>query len=167
MPGTTFLSIAGPAGTVIALAIGMIVMLVLVRSFSYLMAHSSKTGGVFEGIDDLFQEQMSQKGIDFSIHSSQLRDRFIWCDRKSLNHVLLNLVSNAYKFTPSGGTIEMLTSPGSGTEIIIRLKFRKADEDDVTAEGSRNAPTRTSWWTLLASDCCWWRTTPSTWKSPS
>ncbi len=161
--------------------------------------------GVFEGIGDLFQEQMSQKGIDFSIHSSQLRDRFVWCDRKSLNRVLLNLVSNAYKFTPSGGTIacsveqladdaglgsyeirvqdsgigmskefvdkmfnaferertstdsgvegsglglaitksivdlmggtiEVLTSPGSGTEIIIRLKFRKADEDDVTAE---------------------------------
>ena len=32
-------------------------------------------------------------------------DRFVWCDRKSLNRILLNVVSNAYKFTPSGGTV--------------------------------------------------------------
>ena len=30
-----------------------------------------------------------------------------------------------------GGTIEVLTAPGSGTEIIIRLKFRLAEEKDV------------------------------------
>ena len=34
-------------------------------------------------------------------------DRFVWCDRKSLNRILLNVVSNAYKFTPSGGTVSV------------------------------------------------------------
>ena len=32
-----------------------------------------------------------------------------------------------------GGTIEVLTSPGSGTEIIIRLKFRLATEEEYSA----------------------------------
>ncbi len=67
MPGTTFLPVAGPAGTLIAMLIGMVIMLIVARNISYLM----------------------------------------------------------------GRTIEVMTAPGSGTEIVIRLKFRLAEEDDV------------------------------------
>ena len=158
---------------------------------------------VFDGMRDLFSEQMKQKRMDFSIHTSQVRNRYVWCDKKNLNRVLLNLLSNAYKFTPEGGTIsatlwetgsgeggygsyemrvrdngigmsaefaekmfhaferertstvsgiegtglglsimksivdlmggtiEVLTAPGSGTEMIIRLKFRLAEASDL------------------------------------
>ena len=38
-----------------------------------------------------------------------------------------------------GGTIDILTSPGSGTEIIIRLKFQLAKETDIPkAESEEN-----------------------------
>ena len=162
---------------------------------------------VFNGIEDLFSEQMKQKQMDFSVYTSQVKNPYVWCDRKSLNRVLLNVLSNAYKFTPSGGmisatlyeigtgedgygsyeirvrdngigmsqefaekmfnaferertstdsgiegtglglsitksivdlmggTIEVLTAPGSGTEMIIRLKFRLAEPGDIS-----NAP---------------------------
>ena len=155
---------------------------------------------IFDNMYDLFSEQMKQKNIDFSVHTGQVKNRYIWCDKKNLNRVLLNVISNALKFTPEGGTIsasiyetgsadsgygsyelriqdtgigmsrefvekmfnaferertstasgvegtglglaitkgivdmmggtiEVLTSPGSGTEFIIRLKFRLADE---------------------------------------
>ena len=158
---------------------------------------------VFEEIGDLFAEQMRQKGLEFFVHDSQVQNRFVWCDKKSLNRILLNIISNAYKFTPSGGTIsvtlfetgtaetgygsyelrvqdsgigmsrefvdkmftaferersstdsgvegtglglaitkslvdlmggtiDVLTSPGSGTQIVIRLKFRLAEEKDL------------------------------------
>ena len=33
MPGTTFLPVAGPAGTIIALLIGMLIMLVIAKNF--------------------------------------------------------------------------------------------------------------------------------------
>jgi len=33
-----------------------------------------------------------------------------------------------------GGTIEVLTAPGSGTQIVIRLKFKLADEKDVPSD---------------------------------
>ena len=158
---------------------------------------------VFEGMKDLFYEQMKEKNIEFGVHTTQIEDRYVWCDRKNLNRVLLNLLSNAYKFTPEGGsvtasiwesgtsengygiyevrvqdtgigmsrefaermfnaferertstvsgiegtglglsitksivdllggTIEVMTAPGSGTEIVIRLRFKLAEEKDV------------------------------------
>ncbi len=161
---------------------------------------------MFDGIRDLFSEQMKQKQMNFSVHTSQVHNRYVWCDRKNLNRVLLNILSNAYKFTEAGGTItavlweigtgengygsyemriqdngigmsqkfvekiwdaferertstdsgiegtglglsitksiidlmggtiEVLTAPGSGTEMIIRLKFRLAEEKDVERE---------------------------------
>ncbi len=47
MPGTTFLPVAGPAGTLIAFIIGTSIMLVIGSNFSYLMRRTSMTGGVY------------------------------------------------------------------------------------------------------------------------
>ena len=47
MPGTMFLPAAGPAGTVIALTIGTLLMLVVGMNFSFLMARNPGTGGVY------------------------------------------------------------------------------------------------------------------------
>ena len=160
---------------------------------------------VFEDMHDLFSEQMAQKGLDFQVHTGQVQNPYVWCDRKNLNRVLLNILSNAYKFTPEGGsitaslwesgtveggygayemrvqdtgigmsrefadrmfnaferertstvsgiegtglglsitksivdlmggTIEVVTAPGSGTQIIIRLKLKLAEQDDLVA----------------------------------
>ena len=54
MPGTTFLPKAGPAGTVIAMTIGMIIMLVIGNNFSYLMGRTSMTGGVYTCTKEAF-----------------------------------------------------------------------------------------------------------------
>ena len=158
---------------------------------------------LFNEIRNLFSEQMKQKRLDFEVHTSQVQNRYVWCDKNSLNRVLLNVLSNAYKFTPEGGTItvslletgaaendygsyeirvqdngigmskefaekmfiaferertstvsgvegtglgmsitkslvdlmggaiDVLTAPGAGTTIIIRIKFRLAEEKDV------------------------------------
>ena len=166
---------------------------------------------LFDGMKELFSEQMKQKRISYSVHTGQVRNRFVWCDRKNLNRVLLNVLSNAYKFTPEdgtvtlsvwesgdgengygsyeirvqdngigmskefadrmfdaferertstvsgiegtglgmsitksivdlmGGTIEVMSSPGSGTTIIIRLKFKLAEEKDIPDEERKAA----------------------------
>ena len=60
---------------------------------------------VFDEIRNLFSEQMRQKHLDFQVHTDQVQNPYVWCDRNSLNRVLLNILSNAYKFTPEGGTI--------------------------------------------------------------
>lgn len=152
---------------------------------------------------------MKQKEMDFQVHTSQEKNRYVWCDKKNLNRVLLNVISNAYKFTPKGGaisaslwetgtgengygsyemrvqdsgigmskefaekmfnaferertstdsgiegtglglsitkqivdlmggTIEVMTAPGNGTEMIIRLKLKLAEEKDIPEEEKR------------------------------
>ncbi|MBQ9662600.1 MAG: amino acid permease [Oscillospiraceae bacterium] len=167
---------------------------------------------VFDGIRDLFSEQMKQKEMEFHVFTTQVQHPYVWCDRKNLNRILLNVLSNAYKFTPEGGdvsvslwetvsgesgygsyeirvkdsgigmsrefadrmfnaferersstvsgiegtglglaitksivdlmggTIEVLTAPGSGTEFVIRLKLRLAEAKDIPGTREEEEP---------------------------
>lgn len=60
---------------------------------------------VMTEINDMFEIQMAQKHITYRVDSSSVEDYAVLCDRNRLNRVLLNLVSNAYKFTPQNGSI--------------------------------------------------------------
>ena len=83
---------------------------------------------VFEEIRNLFSEQMKQKNLDFQVHTGQLRNRYVWCDRNSLNRVLLNILSNAYKFTPDGGAITLsVMETGSGEDGYGSYEIRVQD----------------------------------------
>lgn len=57
---------------------------------------------------DLFATQMEAKRIAFSVDTSKVAHRFVYFDKNRLNRVLLNLLSNAYKFTPEDGQISVL-----------------------------------------------------------
>ena len=54
MPGTTFIPVAGPAGTIISMIIGMAIMLVIGSNFAYLMERSSMTGGIYSYTKEAF-----------------------------------------------------------------------------------------------------------------
>ena len=62
---------------------------------------------LMDDVYDLFERQMAEKGIAYSVDSSQVRDGCVICDKTRLNRMLLNLVSNAYKFTPEGGSVQV------------------------------------------------------------
>ena len=64
---------------------------------------------------EMFSYQMQQKGIHFSVDASEIRNRFVLCDQNRLNRILLNLLSNAYKFTPEGGDVSVVLRQ-TGTE---------------------------------------------------
>ena len=64
---------------------------------------------------EMFAVQMREKKIRFTVDTSKVRDRWVLCDKNRLNRILLNLVSNAYKFTPEGGSVSVSLSQ-IGTE---------------------------------------------------
>ena len=62
---------------------------------------------IMHGLRDMVQSDICAKNQDFFIDSIDVRDEGILCDRLRLNQVLLNVLSNAIKYTPSGGTVSM------------------------------------------------------------
>lgn len=54
----------------------------------------------------VFLDMMIQKGITFC-HSMDVEHEFLFCDTIKVRDVVLNLLSNAYKYTPSGGKVEL------------------------------------------------------------
>ena len=58
-------------------------------------------------VRDMFATQMQGKKISFIVDSTGVKNKFAVFDKNRLNRVLLNLLSNAYKFTPEGGKISV------------------------------------------------------------
>ena len=61
----------------------------------------------FDDVRDMFATQMAEKRIDFTVDTGGITESRVLCDENRLNRVLMNLVSNAYKFTPEGGSISV------------------------------------------------------------
>jgi PAS domain S-box-containing protein len=57
-------------------------------------------------IDALTQTQAAAKGLIYTYERCE-PTLTVWADREKVHQILINLVTNAIKFTPSGGTIEV------------------------------------------------------------
>lgn len=84
--------------------------------------------GLLGEVDDMFATQMEAKGVRFTVDTSEVRHRHVRCDKNRLNRVLLNLVSNAFKFTPEGGSISIrLSEKGEITDGAADYELRVKD----------------------------------------
>jgi signal transduction histidine kinase len=73
---------------------------------------------VLEEVDALFIHQMRSQGLEFSIQRPD--DKLVlWADPDRTVQILTNLVSNAIKFTPRGGTISIECQAESGSVSFI------------------------------------------------
>ena len=86
---------------------------------------------ILESISTMYYAQCRQKGIAFELNASGIRNEQLLGDGLRLNQILLNLISNAYKFTPSGGAITITAKEASAAEKKIFYKFTVED----TGEG--------------------------------
>ena len=59
---------------------------------------------VMEEVHDLFATQMETKNLTYTV-TSEVTNKTVMCDKNRLNRVLLNLISNSFKFTPEGGSV--------------------------------------------------------------
>jgi CheY-like chemotaxis protein len=78
------------------------------------------------GLQDLFASQMSEKNIDYRVVEEALDDKWVLCDKNRLDRVFLNLIGNAYKFTPDGGSVTVtfkeLDKSGNTADYQFRVK---------------------------------------------
>lgn len=82
-----------------------------------LMIERTDIAGLLDSVRDMFSTQMTSKSIHYEVNNSDVTNRLVMCDAPHLNRVLLNLVSNAYKFTPEGGrVIVTLTQTGTSED---------------------------------------------------
>ena len=55
----------------------------------------------------LFSEQMAQKQLDFSVDTTGVQHPYVHCDKRNLTRIVMNIISNAFKFTPEGGSVRV------------------------------------------------------------
>ena len=83
---------------------------------------------VVEGIVNIMQPQVKTKKQTFDIHVENIFTENVWCDGIRLNQVLLNLLSNATKYTPEGGSIQLSlseeASPKGEGHVRIHIKVK-------------------------------------------
>ena len=54
---------------------------------------------------DMVQIKMEEKDLQFHVRVSEMGNDIVECDKLRFNQILLNILSNAYKYTPEGGSV--------------------------------------------------------------
>lgn len=75
---------------------------------------------LFEDIKLLLTQKARSKNIDIQI---EVPDNIppLYADRRLAKQILLNLLNNAVKFTPKGGTIKMTASIATGNQLVLSV----------------------------------------------
>lgn len=83
---------------------------------------------VIDGIVNIVQPQIKEKNQNFNIEIEKVDVEDVYCDSVRLNQMLLNFLSNAIKFTPEGGSVQIglseELSPLGDSYIRVHIKVK-------------------------------------------
>ena len=80
---------------------------------------------VFDNTQSVMSDLAASKDISLSFDTSGIRDRYVYADKPRIDRILVNLVSNAVKYTGRNGAVEVScrqsgeSEPGQGTYIFV------------------------------------------------
>ena len=81
-----------------------------------------------ENLVNLSQPMIREKGIDFNFRVSKMEKEYLYADQLRINQIYINILSNAIKYTESGGQVNVdmgeEESPKPGC---IRLTYKVSD----------------------------------------
>ena len=83
---------------------------------------------ILVSVKDIVAANAAARGLDLRTDTSGIRNRYVVCDKLRLDRVLLNVASNAIKYTKSGGKVSIrATEQPAGREGFARYEFTVAD----------------------------------------
>ena len=93
-----------------------------------------------QDVQDIIQSNVTAKGLSFAVDLAGVRDEDVVADPLRLQRILLNILSNAVKFTPSGGsiTLRVVEKSGAGETLPANPDGRAASDVSEGAGESRS-----------------------------
>jgi len=82
---------------------------------------------LLEAINTMFSSQCQDKGLEYHCHINSAVDDYYIGDNMKLRQVLINILGNAVKFTPEGGTVELAVERKAKYDGKSTLRFTIAD----------------------------------------
>ena len=82
---------------------------------------------LLDEIHSMFVMQMESKKLKFTVDYAGITDKAVICDKHRLNRILLNLLSNACKFTPEGGSVTLTATQTGRDGDTASYELRVAD----------------------------------------
>ena len=82
---------------------------------------------LIQSIVAIFSSQAQMKGVSFEMKCADGIDEWLIGDEMRTKQILTNLISNAVKFTSSGGSISFVIDKETESEQILKIKFIVSD----------------------------------------
>lgn len=76
---------------------------------------------------EMFRHQMEEKKISYTLSLDGIEGQYYLFDKTGFTRVILNLISNAYKFTPTGGRVTVSLRQTDKTDNISYFELRVKD----------------------------------------